>query len=1064
MATSATYNGVSWDWSEDVPVVSSIMGDPHPISASGITLTATSPAMATGSNGIQVNPTNFFNQGWDDRASNYDANLRPSLPYSASANDSIIKVRSMESGDLTPYSAGQPVNVSPANTYGNPSSTQIREAGVLTVLASDPGEPFFRPSAFGTNKTIHLVSEINQALIPNGSGSSLTAVDPSSINLAGRTLAILERRFERYQLDIQPIAAGRGTRPHYQMNSYDGFVARDIQEAIVMLSLDYTYAEKERLLHGVIQYGLDLYYQFLADDSFFTHGGRKIALMFAAYMLDNSTMKANIKKWAKEGRFYEDQRFKFRSPANLCLWGENENLAGYWQRVISTAAGAAAGPGSVPDPYGWIDGSADIGAGSYDQIHGIPKAMAHSVICRTLYPALEELWNTNTLSAGDRSEFGTWALPDPIELVSDIADAGDEDGVGRYPDRHGAAKLGSGGPYRSQFIESVFEDQRSEKALMMPVVTPYNPAAITPGSVEVSMVAFGYVPPDGWPNHRTENTPPIPADGDWPYVSEPEIRYTMDGSEPTESSTLYSTPFSVDESDATEGIVEIRAKAFKTGFMSSSTQVTRIGVSGDAFTIRQQKFAAPTGTGTTATLTLDSVPEEGNLLVLGSSWLTNQVTAAFTVPSGWTKVMEAVPPSGGFNAAGVVAWKVAGESEPTAIEVSCNFNVRRTIGVMEISGASDDPIRVTATNPSPDATPDASTSTGTTASIGEPLPSYAIAVFLGDTTSSTPVSDNHSYSNTFVEEQSAGEYGTTARAWHSMATKTIDSAGTVECTITPDQSCLVSAAIIVLEVDDTTPPALDGLPEVNAAGDELTITFSKAMNTSNTTGLSLMGFGNNAGPFTLGDPAWSEGDTVLTQSITPTVNQVQFDEFDDPINSLRLAYTAGNIEDAAGNPLANFSNQAVVNNSEQGTAFATITAQITVDGEPDLTATMPFGLFDGEITIDTSKITVSQDGDPITVTGVKQGFGLDGGGSNARIILNTDRPVYSSANGAVTITVAEGLFEDEGGNVSGPFFSEDVDNSSTQEPGPVEPPAPPAVVRRPRLTGGSAATFRVRIT
>ena len=1039
MATSATYNGITWTWTEDRTTGTYVNGDPYVVIGAGLTLTGTTPAMATGSNGIQINPTDFLNHGWDSRSSNYDASLRPTLPYSASAGDSIIKVRSMVSGDLTPYSGSQPVNTSPSNTYGSPSSTNVREAGVLTVVSAAPASSAFRPSPFGTTKTTHLVSEVNEALIPNGAGSSLTPIDPADITLDGRTLAILERRFARYQLDIQPFAAGRSTRPYYQMNNYDGFVARDIQEAIVMLSLDYPIASKRNLLYGVIQYGLDLYYLH-KQSSVQCHGGRKLAMAFAAYMLENATMKSDIKSWCKDeatygagGRFYEDQRFQFSETANLCLWGNvPSDETDYWEKILT-----GLGPATESDPYGWIDGGPGIGESSpwYDQIHGMPKAMAHSVICRTLYPDLEEIWTTNTLSAGDRSEFGTWALPDPIELISDIADAGDEDGVGRFPSKHGTAELGSGnGAYRSQFIESVFTDQRTQEALMMPVVSPYNPAAVTPGSVEVTMQAFGYVAPSGWPSHRSSNTPPIPANGTWPYVTPDSIRYTLDGTEPNATSTLYSGAFTVDESDAVDGVVEVRAKAFKTGYLPSATQVSRIGVAGDQFVIVQNKSVTGAATGASVSLTLDATPTEGNMLVLASSWLDNDVAADFTVPAGWTVVMDAVPPTAAFNAGGVVAYKIAGASEPTTIEVTCDSSRRRTLGVLEISGIPDSSaVKATATNPSPDATPDASTSSGTTSSISAPFPAFAVAVFLGDTTSATPVTDAHAFSDDFEEVQSEGAYGTSSRAWHAIATKVVESAGSVDCTITPDQSCLVSGAMLVFEPADSIAPTVESAT-VNAAGNELAITFSEAMNTSNTTGFSLSGSGNNNQTYTLSNPVWSSGDTVLTFDIgTSTVFTEGFVD-DEPVNSIKLSYTAGDVEDVAGNALPNLSNRTsgITNSSTQGTFTPTL--QVQAEGTLRITHTLTGRLF-GTISVDNDAITVTQDGVSRTIDSVSI---LGNGTSSCSITVTFTVPLYSHASsGSPSVQIDKaGIFDSLGNfNASVDTTIAEGDNSSTQLPG-----------------------------
>jgi hypothetical protein len=1107
MATEATLNSLGLAFTEDRTVIADATGDQCILIGAGLTITGSTPAMATGRNGVWINPTSYAQQPWDDRIGNYNASLRPSFPYAASAGDSVIVARSMETADETPYSSSQPVNNNPPETYGNPTRTKIRETAVFSVMASDPAEPFIRPAPFDPASTPILISDIDETRIRNGVVSALPPIDPASVNLAGRTLALFERRFERHQSDIRSTDASmRSTHPYFQMNNYDGFIARDIIEALHMLNLDYSIEDKQPLLWSMVKMGNDLYHQHKQTD-IAMHNGRRIAMMFAAHMLDDEDMAADIKQWAAEGRFYEDTVFFMGNGdggvnnARMFLWGRVNTRANYIAKILNPSGGIN---GFILDPDGWIDGGFDPGGGSYDQIHGATMP-SYALLCRAVMPELESLWGTGTLSAGDRMAFvGSQMLPDPQKnvaaglayrgvvantgalpstgnAVDDVFRVGDafwvwsgsewveldlteQNGIGRFPARHGLAKMGSGSAaYKSDFATSIHDLLRSTPALLAPTILPYFPTSVIQGSLELTMEPYTLNDFDGF----AAEYPEFPEVDDYPFiVTGTTIRYTIDGTDPTASSLLYDPDdkpiITADDADD-DGMVEIRARSFHNDYESSAVMVSRVFVASD-ISIPVQTASNSSGVSDVAsiTATFGSQPTEGNLLTASVvSRNTANGAGVEITSSGWTLLSQDNAPAGGA-AATAMYYKYAGEAESTTVVgAPTGANRRLAIAVAEwpIQGAG---APVFAKNISDQDTATTAIATGTTASV--PGPKVAIAHWVG----SSEIGLNTGglgYTAGYEQRESVG-LNTNTVALGAIASGIIEATGTVSATATATTSTSWrgSGYILAFEIPDTTPPALDGPPEVNAAGDELTTRFTRPMNTANTNGLGLTGSGNNGGPFTLGDPAWSEGNTVLKQSISPTVNQTQRDENDDAINGVRLAYTAGNIESESGVPLAAFSNVPVINGSEQGQAFATITAQITVDGEPDLTATMPFGLFDGEITIDTSKITVSQDGEPITVTGVKQGFGLDGGGSNARIILDTDRPVYSSANGAVTITVAEGLFEDEGGNVSGPFFSEDVDNSSTQEPGPVEPPAPPAVVRRPRLTGGSAATFRVRIT
>lgn len=297
MATSATRFGVTYNFSADRTVVNSVLGEPCVIRGDAFNITSITPDYVSTSgserNGFQVNPTTTNDHGWDSRISAFNASLVPSLPLAAEVGQSIIKCISLEAADIASPTT---------DTFGSGSSTRLREAAVLSVIDTDPGEPFFRPPMFGdTEKPIHLVSEVNESLLEDRS--------TTNIDFGGRDLAWAERRFARTQLDIKPLAAGRVTRPWYQMSNYDGFLARDVYEAMLLCHLDLPIADKRPVVYGLIQYGIDLYYTH-KHSTVQMHGSRKMTMLFAAYMLESTAMLEQVRDWAVEGRFYEDQRYQ----------------------------------------------------------------------------------------------------------------------------------------------------------------------------------------------------------------------------------------------------------------------------------------------------------------------------------------------------------------------------------------------------------------------------------------------------------------------------------------------------------------------------------------------------------------------------------------------------------------------------------------------------------------------------------------------------------------------------------------------------------------------------------
>jgi hypothetical protein len=133
------------------------------------------------------------------------------------------------------------------------------------------------------------------------------------------------------------------------------------------------------------------------------------------------------------------------------------------------------------------------------------------------------------------------------------------------------------------------------------------------------------------------------------------------------------------------------------------------------------------------------------------------------------------------------------------------------------------------------------------------------------------------------------------------------------------------------------------------------------------------------------------------------------------------------------------------------------TGQVQTDGTIRMIFTRLSGLWGSTITPDNTKITaISQ------VTGGTRSFtvgSVSGAGSGTLQVILTPTPlIYSTASGGVvTVTIGEGWLTDENGNTNALTTGiADGNNSSTR--------VPPSTSIRRRLTGGSAASFSMRIT
>jgi hypothetical protein len=111
----------------------------------------------------------------------------------------------------------------------------------------------------------------------------------------------------------------------------------------------------------------------------------------------------------------------------------------------------------------------------------------------------------------------------------------------------------------------------------------------------------------------------------------------------------------------------------------------RRGVVVSGPTLIQSKVAAATTANLTATF--DAAPTNGNTLIAVVSWVGN---AGFTVtPSGWTQVVFQGGATHGFIS---IYYKVAGASEPAAVNFQVTTSGVGNLSVLEYAGLSATPL------------------------------------------------------------------------------------------------------------------------------------------------------------------------------------------------------------------------------------------------------------------------------------------------------------------------------------------------------------------------------------
>lgn len=243
-------------------------------------------------NGSMINPSTNKRQGYDSRAGGWDPKLNVAFgisetnPLIVEPISSLISTKSLEKED-----------------YG----TYIETAAILTVLKEVPEKDSFRPAYFGNEKFFYNVNNIDWSKLKNVSKEGIKNIPKlKQEEDTENQKSSVERIFERPWIDHLGDWIGRSIHPRKNMEPYGRDISRDVSIGALMLILDFSKEEKERLLIRFIQLGIDLYgiIKGGAIDTWIANGGhcmgRKFPIMFAGFILNDE----NILKIAEKSGDY----------------------------------------------------------------------------------------------------------------------------------------------------------------------------------------------------------------------------------------------------------------------------------------------------------------------------------------------------------------------------------------------------------------------------------------------------------------------------------------------------------------------------------------------------------------------------------------------------------------------------------------------------------------------------------------------------------------------------------------------------------------------------------------
>lgn len=222
--------------------------------------------------------------GYDSRLSHnhYDPEQLTQLPIRMTPGDSLIST----------ISTPDPIDY---RGYGQP----VMAAAVLTCMNAPQPADAFRPSYCDKGNKVYLARNLRRGLL-----YSLPRT-----KAAPKDLSEWARVFQRPWLDT--VAWGYAN-PKENTPRYGRWITKGVSQAALLLHLDYPAEQKEQLLIGYVQYGIDLWgivragYRGWPGHGGFG-GGRKWSIIFAGIMLGDQDMRSPNAKYPN-CRFGEDDQ------------------------------------------------------------------------------------------------------------------------------------------------------------------------------------------------------------------------------------------------------------------------------------------------------------------------------------------------------------------------------------------------------------------------------------------------------------------------------------------------------------------------------------------------------------------------------------------------------------------------------------------------------------------------------------------------------------------------------------------------------------------------------------
>jgi hypothetical protein len=513
--------GIKWTFSKPVEFGKFVTGEYYVVDpGGGVTITSVSPSPSGGRNGSMLNPVPSKDwvaanqkQGYDNRIPRFDNALSVSFPATLTGGNSLVSTESLTSADLDPsglrYTASWQSKYTPSKDH-----VQLKSAAVLTVLSSRPPPGSFRPPFVGTAKPLYNVSKIQRKYLRR---LPAPGVAPS------RPLSYFERGLERPWINHGYWTEALYLHPTENMLHYHQYIGEFLSEAsLIML----TTLSTEKLELNFIQRGIDMYHTVIlgpADQAYFEWQVMYTGLLLGEQNMINASKNGTATPGrASEKVYYWDGR---RSGVKSSIVPEGQTWTGArvffrkqvgayeyehlhpseWGKAVANSGEAAANGGAKSEKY----------RQGQDSIPHMGMALTSRILGAT------SLWRNQALD----DYLTRWMTEDWTNKFKPVVDQ-HWSGIPNYTRTMGSAfndemwRL-----YKSYTISG--EYQPPPQAAQVPIATPPSGSYSKPQSVALSTATVGG-----------------------------KIYYTIDGTEPTTASRLYSSPILMDSNKTLKAITE----------------------------------------------------------------------------------------------------------------------------------------------------------------------------------------------------------------------------------------------------------------------------------------------------------------------------------------------------------------------------------------------------------------------------------------------------------------------------------------------------------------------------